>query len=121
MSGRIRDSGGAVSGALVQRGGTILTPTGAVDAIVWRASFACLVLAVRGYRSGGTGATINARRNGSGDHLSSDLSLTSANTWMDGGPVQNGTYMIGDKLEIRIRSVGGTPSQVGVQVDLRRT
>jgi hypothetical protein len=105
------------------RGGVVGSPTGASAWVVWRAPFACEVLNVRGYRVGGTGATINARR-GSGpgdDHLASDLSLTSPNVWMDGGPVQNIVYAGGEEMWILITGITGTPDQVAIQVDLRRT
>jgi len=48
---------------LFTKGGPVLTPS-VWNIIVWRAPFACTVTNVRGYRVGGTGATINARRNG---------------------------------------------------------
>jgi hypothetical protein len=102
---------------IISRGGAVLTPTVAINIITWRAPFACTVTNVRGYRVGGTGATINARRNGADNHLASALSLTSADTWMDGGAVQNTAYVAGDKLEIMIVTVGGTPAQIAVQVD----
>jgi hypothetical protein len=102
------------------RGGTVLSPTGTVAVVVWRAPFACTVTAVKGYRTGGTGATINARARGTDTHLSSDLSLTSADTWMDGGAVQNTGYSAGDKMEILVQSVAGSPTQIAVQVDLTR-
>ena len=102
------------------RGGTVLSPTGAINVIVWRAPYPCTVTNVRGYRVGGTGATINARRNGSSNHLSSDLSLSSADTWTDGGSVQNTAYAAGDKLEIMVASVTGSPTQVAIQVDFTR-
>jgi len=102
---------------IISRGGSVLTPTVAVNIIVWRAPFACTVTNVRGYRVGGTGATINARRNGASNHLSSALSLTSADTWMDGGAVQNTAYVAGDKLEIMVVTVAGSPDQVAVQID----
>jgi hypothetical protein len=105
---------------ILSRGGTVLTPSGAINVIVWRAPFACTVTNVRGYRVGGTGATINARLNGSSNHLSSALSLTSADTWMDGGSVQNTAYAAGDKLEIMVVTVAGSPTQVAIQVDLTR-
>jgi hypothetical protein len=101
------------------RGGTMLDPV-AKNIIVWRAPFACTVTNVRGYRVGGTGATVNARKNGTLNHLAADLSLTSADSWMDGGAVQNAAYAAGDKLEIMIVSVAGTPTQVAVQVDYTR-
>ena len=99
------------------RGGTLVYPTEAINIIVWRAPFACTVRAVKGYRVDGTGATVNARRNGVSNHLASHLSLTSANEWMDGGTVQNTAYVAGDRLEIMIVSITGSPTQVAVQVD----
>lgn len=101
-------------------GGTILSPAAAINVIVWRARFACTVTNVRGYRVGGTGATINARKNGTLNHLAADLSLTSADTWMDGGAVQNTAYAVGDKLEIMLVTLAGSPAQVAVQVDATR-
>jgi hypothetical protein len=105
---------------ILSRGGILVNPNGitaAINVIAWRAPFACTVAKVWGYRVGGTGATINARKNGASNHLASALSLTSADTWMDGGDVQNQTYAAGDKLEIMIVTVAGSPTQVGVQVD----
>jgi len=101
------------------RAGTALNPSAAA-LILWRAPFACTVTNVRGYRVGGTGASVNARRNGTDDHLSSDLSLTSADTWLDGGAVQNASYAVGDSLEIEIVSVSGAPTQVAIQVDFAK-
>jgi hypothetical protein len=101
-------------------GGTILYPSGAINVIAWRAPFACTVTNVRGYRVGGTGATVNARLNGASNHLASNLSLTSADAWMDGGTVQNTAYVAGDKLEIMIVSISGAPTQVAVQVEFTR-
>src|SRR3990167_2355378 len=47
------------------RGGTVLDPAATARNVpVWRAPFACTVTNVRGYRVGGTGAVINARRKG---------------------------------------------------------
>jgi hypothetical protein len=100
-------------------GGVVLSPT-AVNVIVWYAPFACTVTNVRGYRVGGTGATVNARLNGTDNHLAAAVSAASADTWTDGGAVQNVTYAAGDKMEIMIVSVTGNPTQVAVQVDLTR-
>ncbi|MDD5082736.1 MAG: hypothetical protein PHU08_05120 [Dehalococcoidales bacterium] len=107
--------------ASFSKGGNVLSPDGAINVIIWRAPFACTVTAVKGYRVGGTGATVNARKNGTDEHLSSDLSLTSADTWMDGGAVQNTLYSTDDKLEIMITSIEGNPTQVAVQVDFERS
>lgn len=106
---------------IISRGGTVYITSGiasAVNIIVWRAPFSCTVTAVKGYRVGGVGATINARKNGASNHLSSALSLTSADTWMDGGAVQNTAYAVGDKLEIMVVSVSVGPTQLAIQVDL---
>lgn len=102
------------------RGGVILEPSGVINIMSWRVPFACTVTNVRGYRVDGTGATINARKNGSLNHLSSALSLTSADTWMDGGAVQNTAYAAGDSMEIMLVSIAGTPTQIVIQVDLIR-
>jgi hypothetical protein len=87
-------------------GGAILDPTGARDFTVWRAPFACTVTNVRARRRGGTAASVNARRNALA-LLAADLSVTSVNTWMDGGSVQNASFAAGDELELRIISVSG--------------
>jgi hypothetical protein len=102
------------------RGGSLVNTVdylAAMNTCVWYATKTCIVTNVRGYRVGGTGATINARRNGSSNHLSSSLSLSSADTWMDGGAVQNTAYAAGDKLEIMLVSVAGNVTQIGIQVD----
>jgi hypothetical protein len=102
------------------RGGTVLNPSGALDVYIWRAPYACTVTAVKGFRSGGTGATINARRNGTSEHLAADLSLTANQTWTDGGSVQNTAYAAGDYMEIRVKSATGSPAQVVIQVDFTK-
>lgn len=109
---------------LFARGGTFVNTVdylSAINTVVWYATVACTVTNIRGYRVGGTGATINARKNGASNHLSSAKSLTSADTWMDGGAVQNTNYSVGNKLEIMIVSVTGNVEQIGVQVDFERT
>jgi hypothetical protein len=87
-------------------GGAIVDPAGPRDFTIWRAPFACTVTNVRARRRGGTAATVNARRNAL-SLLASDLSVTSVNTWMDGGSVQNASFATGDELELRIISVTG--------------
>lgn len=106
------------------RGGVIVQDSGisvAKNVIVWDAPFNCEVLEVKGYRVGGTGATVNARKNGASTHLAANLSLTSSGTWLDGGAVQNVSYTVGDRMEIMLVTVAGLPSQVAVQLNLRRT
>ena len=100
--------------------GMTLFVTSAINVIVWQAPYDYTLLAVRGYRVGGTGATVNARRNGASQHLSSDLSLTSATTWMDGGAVQDATYSCGDKAEIMLTGTSGSPTQVRIEILVQR-
>lgn len=96
----------------------ITGPTGAVSYVVWRAPKACTVTAVRGYRVGGTGTTVNAQKNTS-DLLATDLSLSTAATWLSGPSVQNASFAAGDSLTVAVRSVTGTPTAVTIQVDLQ--
>ena len=112
----------STSAATISRGGTVLAPTTTHDIEVWRAPYAATVLAVKAYQEGGsTGSTINARKNGSSQHLSSDLSIGTLGTWLDGGSVQNTAYAVGDSLEIQITGVSGSPTLIAIQVDLLRT
>jgi hypothetical protein len=94
------------------------SPTGAVSYVVWRAPKACTVTAVRGYRVSGTGATINASRNGTADLLTTDLSLSTSDTWLSGATLQNTALAAGDSLVLKITGVTGAPSAVTVQVDV---
>jgi hypothetical protein len=50
-----------------------------------------------------------------GDCLSSDLSLATKDAWTDGGAVSNTSFAIGDSLEIVMRSVTASPTEVVVQ------
>ena len=69
---------------------------------------------------GATGSVINAQKNGSLPLLVSDLTLGSAGTWTDGGAVQNTAVSVGDKLEIMVISVSGTPTELAVEIQLTR-
>lgn len=102
------------------RGATILSPS--VDnIIVWRAPFPCTVIAVHGYRVGGNAANkINARKNGTDQHLTTDETLTANETWITNTNVQNVDYDTGDKLEIQITNTQQNPDQIAVQVDFVR-
>lgn len=103
-------------------GATVKAVTGAGDCIVWEAPFAATVIAVRAIRLvGGTGATVNARRNFVDEHLAGDLSLPSLGVLVDGGAVQNTAYVAGDFLEARIKSATGSPSDITIIIRLRRT
>lgn len=106
-------------GAPFSRGITLVDPE-VTSLIIWRAPFACEVVRVLGYRSGGSGATINTRRSASAStHLASDLSLSTADSWLDGGQVQHTTLTLGDSLEVLVTAVSGSPAQLVIQVDLQ--
>ncbi|HVI68919.1 MAG TPA: hypothetical protein VM581_00495, partial [Magnetospirillaceae bacterium] len=53
--------------------------------IAWRSPFAAQLTGIRAYRVGGTGATINARKNGTANHLVVDLSVSAVGAWISGG------------------------------------
>lgn len=106
------------STASATKGLVVTTPTGAVSYAIWRAPKACTVLAVRGYRQGGSGATVNAQKNAL-DLLAADLSLSTDTTWLSGPSVQNASMAVGDTLTVAVRSVAGTPAAVTVQVEVQ--
>lgn len=102
------------------RGGTVKNPSSPDNSVVWQAPFACTVTNVRGFASGATGTTVNARKNGTLTHLASDLTLSSTGSFLDGGAVQNTAYAKDDYLEIMLTGIGGSPTQIVVQVDFTR-
>jgi hypothetical protein len=50
-----------------------------------------------------------------GDCLASDLSLTTKDEWMDGSTVYNTSFAVGDSLEVILRSVTASPTEVAIQ------
>jgi hypothetical protein len=107
----------APAGATVKRAAGLLVD----DAICFIAPYACDVIAVKGIRRDGTGATINMRRNFTSEHLASDLSLPGVDTLYDGGAVQNVSYAVGDIMEARVKSVAGSPTHLSIVAYVRRT
>jgi len=112
---------------IFSRGGTVSDYTNGITNnqwyAVWRCPFSCSVTAMYGLRDGGTTAQINARRSGSTGyalHTGSNLTLTTQDVWTAVNSVQNVSYVAGDSLEIIISGSGGSPNQVGVQVDFVR-
>lgn len=107
------------------RGGTLTNVLAAVNTIVWRSTIDCTVTALKGYRVGGSGATVNAGKGTTAAPtspiLATPLSLTSAETWMDGGTVQNTAFTAGDPLIIQVLSASDSPPQIAIQVDFIRT
>lgn len=106
------------STATATKGLVVTAPTGAATYVIWRAPRACTVTAVRGYRSGGTGVTINATKNGA-DLATTDLSLSTDVTWMAAAALQNTAVAAGDSIAVAVRSVSGTPTAVTIQVDVQ--
>lgn len=102
--------------AITSKSLVVTAPAGAVTYVIWRAPAACTVTAVRGYRQGGTGATINATRSGA-DLAATDLSLSTDTTWMAAATLQNTTVAAGDTLAVAVRSISGTPTAVTIQID----
>ncbi|WP_030585734.1 hypothetical protein [Streptomyces anulatus] len=111
-------AGGGTAEYTTTKGLIVPAPAGAVSYVIWRAPDACTVTAVRGYREGGTGATINATANGL-DLLAVDLSLSTADTWLSGPDVQNAALAAGDSLAIAVRSAAGDPAAVTIQIDIQ--
>lgn len=116
MNQQVRDNGNVLKN--FERGGTFFVAAGITapaTIIMWEAVEACSVQYVKGYRVGGTTATINARKNGALNHLSADLALA-ANVWTPQPIVINPNYVAGDKLEIMLVSVTGSPTQIAIVV-----
>lgn len=100
---------------------TVAVPVIAPEAgafVAWRAPFAAQLTGLRAYRVGGSGATVNARKNGVANHLPVDLSVSVVGAWIDGGVLQNASYAAGDTLEVVFAAVTGSPTQLIVQIDL---
>lgn len=95
-------------------------PKGAAGTyMVTRMPVACSAIAVRAYRDGGTGGTVNAKRN-TGDLLAANLD-TATDAWAGSTALQNATFAAGDTLSVVTAAPAGTPTDVIVQVDFRVT
>lgn len=102
---------------------TIYNPAGISEIAqipVWLyATKACHVVAVKGYRKGGDATiAINGRRAAGEPFLASSLVLTSDETVMDGGTVQNTVIAVGTMVEAMLTVVSGSPTKVVIQIDL---
>jgi hypothetical protein len=95
----------------------LVTPAAGVY-VVERVPVAAIVTAVRAIRTGGTGAVVNAAKNGT-DLCSADLSLTTTN-WTDGALTATAAtkaLAVGDSLTCEVVSVAGAPTGLTIQVD----
>lgn len=95
---------------------TFEAPTGGTTRVLGRVPAGITITAVRAYRVGGTGASVNVQ-NGSSDVLSSDLSVSSAGSWQAGSGLQNTAVSAGASLFAEVASVSGTPTYITVLVD----
>ena len=100
----------------------ILNPTTSQNIVIWEAPYEANLKNVRAFQNGGTtGSTFNTRKNGTLSHLGgADGTISSLDTWVDGGTVQNIEYAIGDSLEIQIMSVSGSPDYIVIQVEMEQ-
>lgn len=108
--------------ATFPRGGIIINPTATGNYEGGRAPFDCNVVAIWAKQVGGSGGTVavNARKNGSLNHLAANYTITAAGVYENAGTVQNVAYTAGDYLEIMITALGSLPTQVVIQVDFQR-
>lgn len=97
------------------KGGLFQSPSASSFA-VWVAPFACTVTKVRGYQDSGTGSVLTALH-GTLDLLVTDITISQAAAWQDGGTVQNASFASGDILFVKFVSVSGSPNYASVQVD----
>ncbi len=109
----------AHGGQAISRGVTMLDPV-AANLVIWRATAGCTVTQISGYRVGGTGATINARKNGTA-LLASDVSMSTEGNWVSSSAIQNQGVVAGDTIEVAISAVTGAPSQVAIQIEFITT
>jgi len=124
LNAQVRDNGNAIKVAIehIVKGGTLINTDGltvTTECLAWRAPFACEVVGLLSRRVGGGASVtkVNARKNGTDEHLATDLELTDADTDYETTSVQNGTYAPGDWLEIMITEIAGSPTEVFIGVE----
>ena len=92
------------------------SPTGPMLRAVARLAAAATVIGVRAYRSGGTGAAVNARADAE-PLLPLDLPVATADTWTSAPELQNTAVAAGTSVAVEITGVTGTVAYVVVQID----
>ena len=92
------------------------SPTGPVLRVVARLAAPATVTGVRAYRSGGTGATVNARAD-TETLLPLDLSIATADTWTSAPELQNTALTAGTSVQVEVAAVTGAVAYVVVQID----
>jgi hypothetical protein len=77
-------------------------------------------VSIKAKRTGGTGAVVNVRKNGTTTLIATDLSLTGT-SWTDAGSLQNTTFVGGDYFEVQIISTVGGVTELAVQFTFTQT
>lgn len=75
------------------------------------------IIAVRAYRTGGTGGTVQVKH-AAVDVLASVLNSTT-DSWAGSTTVQNASCAAGDNISVVLAAPAGTPTEILVQVDFR--
>jgi len=88
--------------------------------MIWRAPFACTVVAVRSHFDAGTNCVVNARKNQASTFMSTNFTNSTANAWGAGTVNQNQAIAAGDDIEVNLVSTSGAVTKVNIQVDLTR-
>ena len=81
---------------------------------VWRCNVACTASLVVGYNDSGSSVVVNAAKNGA-DLLSSNLTISTTDTWASSSVLQNQNFNVGDILAFKFVSFTGSPKEVTIQ------
>lgn len=103
-----------------QAGAFALAPVAGDYVIAPRANAVTTLVAFYARQTGGTGATIDVKKNGV-TLLTAVLSLTAATTWTAGTLVATPALAIGDTVEFDVVSVAGSPSDIEFSLEGTRT
>jgi hypothetical protein len=76
------------------------------------------IIAVRAYRAGGTGGTVQVK-NGANSVLAAVLTTTT-DSWAGNTTVQNAACAVGAEISAVLAAPAGTPTEIVVQVDFRK-
>lgn len=104
---------------------TIVSPA-VNDFVAWRAPAdpgAYTLINLFAYQDVGTGSTINAFKGTLASPTlfrASDYAIIAADTWEDAASLQNVSIVTGDAIYFRIASLVGSPTEIGIQLDLTR-
>jgi hypothetical protein len=95
-------------------------PPATGNRMVWRAPYACTVVAVRSHFDAGTNIVVNARKNQASNFCSANFTNSTANAWGAATVNQNQSLAAGDDIEVMLVSLSGAVTKANIQVDLTR-